>query len=150
VLHGFQKQVRVQQKLRNSTIYEKTFGVIFPPGIQSGRKLRLSRQGIKASGYIPGDVIFTASDLESKPFVRKGENIEYTTFITKSEAEHGVDLKIPTFEGDDIEIRVPTLSQDQLNKSISGKGLPLHEKPEQRGKFIVKIETIDEKHKGKK
>jgi len=154
VLRGCKKTFSVRRKVLDENgkerIEDKTFEVDVPAGIATGEQIVYTRQGNQSEKYaLPGDVIFTAVDAPHKTFKRTESDIVFTAFITKSEADNGVELMIPTLEEDECELKLPKITNPKnAKKTFEKKGLPKPNNFHVRGDLIVKFDLIDENKKG--
>lgn len=84
-------------------------------------------------------------------FKRKGSNIEYTVMVTSKEAESGVELEIPSLEGDGkwfTKTQFKGSIGSGMLKSLPNKGLPKVNEEGCRGTFYIRFEVLDNSFKG--
>jgi molecular chaperone DnaJ len=117
----------------------RTLTVRIPPGVADGQRIRLSGRGE------PGDRGGTAGDLyvlvRVKPhalFTRSGQNIGVTVPVTVAEATLGVDLVVPTLDGQ-VTVRVPPGTPSGRVLRVRGRGVP--RKSSTPGDLLVTIEV---------
>ena len=102
----------------------RTLTVRIPPGVDDGQRIRLAGRGE------PGERGGTAGDLyvlvRVKPhalFTRSGENLGITVPVTVAEATLGVDLVVPTLDGQ-VTVRVPPGTPSGRMLRVRGRGVP--------------------------
>ena len=102
----------------------RTLTVRIPPGVDDGQRIRLSGRGE------PGERGGTAGDLyvlvRVKPhdlFTRSGQNLGVTVPVTIAEATLGVDLVVPTLDGQ-VTVRVPPGTPSGRVLRVRGRGVP--------------------------
>jgi molecular chaperone DnaJ len=117
----------------------RTLTVRIPPGVDDGQRIRLSGRGE------PGERGGTAGDLyvlvRVKPhalFTRSGQNLGITVPVTIAEATLGVDLVVPTLDGQ-VTVRVPPGTPSGRVLRVRGRGVP--RKSSTPGDLLVTIEV---------
>jgi molecular chaperone DnaJ len=117
----------------------RTLTVRIPPGVDDGQRIRLSGRGE------PGDRGGTAGDLyvlvRVKPhalFTRSGQNLGITVPVTIAEATLGVDLVVPTLDGQ-VTVRVPPGTPGGRVLRVRGRGVP--RKSSNPGDLLVTIDV---------
>jgi molecular chaperone DnaJ len=118
----------------------RTLTVRIPPGVNDGQRIRLAGRGE------PGDRGGTAGDLfvlvRVKPhtlFTRSGENLGVTVPVTIAEATLGVDLVVPTLDGQ-VTVRVPPGTPSGRLLRVRGRGVP-HRGSGTAGDLLVTIDV---------
>jgi molecular chaperone DnaJ len=113
---------------------EKTRKVVvaFPPGIDSGQRLRVPGQGLPGpSGAPPGD-LYVELDVEEDPrFERDGADLVTRIHVKFSDAALGAEVNVPAL-GEDAEagsaatvpLKVPPGTQPGAVFTIKGQGVP--------------------------
>jgi curved DNA-binding protein len=98
--------------------------VKIPPGIESGKKLRLAGKGMDGvGGRPPGDLYLKVNVAEHPFFKREGSDITVDKEIKISEALLGTTIEVPTLDGSKL-IKVPPGTQSQSRIRLKGFGLP--------------------------
>jgi curved DNA-binding protein len=98
--------------------------VKIPPGIESGKKLRLAGKGMDGGGgRPPGDLYLKVNVAEHPFFKREGSDITIDKEIKISEALLGTTVEVPTLDGSKL-IKVPPGTQSQSRIRLKGFGLP--------------------------
>jgi curved DNA-binding protein len=116
---GGEKKVKFSKRGRMEEITVK-----IPPGIESGKKLRLAGKGMDgAGGRPPGDLYLKVNIAEHPLFKREGSDITVDKEIKISEALLGTTIEVPTLDGSKL-IKVPPGTQSQSRIRLKGFGLP--------------------------
>ena len=124
----------------------KKLRVKIPPGIESGKKLRLN-QGIPGVNGAPaGDAYIEVEVRPSAIFKRSAENIEVEVPIGIEDAVLGGDVQVPTLDGN-IMLHVPPGVSSGAKLRIRGKGVPTPKKygdkhGNERGDQIVSVRIV--------
>ena len=120
VASGTSKTVSFQHQGRNESITVK-----IPPGMISGKKLRLAGKG-ETSGYggPPGD-LFIQSKVNTDPtFTSEEYDLHTTITIRLSESLLGTQVGIPTLEGGELSLKIPPGTRHKTRMRLTGHGLP--------------------------
>jgi len=116
---GGEKKVRFSKRGKVEEITVK-----IPPGIESGKKLRLAGKGMDgAGGRPPGDLYLKVNIAEHPLFKREGSDITVDKEIRISEALLGTTIEVPTLDGSK-NIKVPPGTQSNSRIRLKGFGLP--------------------------
>jgi molecular chaperone DnaJ len=113
---------------------EKTRKVVvaFPPGIDSGQRLRVPGQGLPGpSGSPSGDLYVELEVEEDTRFERDGADLVTRVHVKFSDAALGAEVKVPAL-GDDadagpeatVSLKVPPGTQPGAVFTIKGQGVP--------------------------
>ncbi len=110
-----------------------------PPGINSGKKLRLAgKGGAGINGGPPGDLYLNITVLPHPIYARDGNDVYVDKTITYSQAVIGTTIEVPVLEGAAKRIKIPAGTQN--NTKIRMKGYGVHGlKGEAKGDQYVKI-----------
>lgn len=112
--------------------------VKIPPGIPSGKKLRLAGKGMEGkNGGPPGDLYLQISIREHPVFIREGDDLIVEKEIHFSEAVLGTTIEVPTLEGMK-KVKIPPGTQSHTKMRLKGLGLP-HFQGEGKGDEYVKV-----------
>ena len=102
---------------------QESIQVKIPPGIESGKKMRLRGQGEPSpNGGPSGDLIATLTVAAHPFFKRSGKNLELRLPITFSEAALGSTVDIPT-PGGTVSLKIPPGSSGGRKLRIKGQGV---------------------------
>jgi curved DNA-binding protein len=124
---------------------EKTEKVMvkIPPGISTGKKLRIQGKGESGfSGGQAGDLFIQIKVLDDPVFKLEGHHLVVEKEVTFSEAALGVKIEVPTLEGKNLQVKVPSGTQPLSKLRLKGYGLPLlgdKGKGDQFVKIVVKV-----------
>ena len=103
---------------------EKTLQVHIPPGVDSGSKLRLVREGESGRrGGEPGDLYVFIHVRPHRVFVRSGNDLICEVPVPFHTAALGGIVSVPTFSGA-AKMKIPEGTQDGARLRIKGKGVP--------------------------
>ncbi|MCS6965237.1 MAG: J domain-containing protein [Candidatus Kapabacteria bacterium] len=133
-LSGTQRRLRVG---------DKTIEVRIRPGIPDGHTLKIPGKGVP--GYLggpAGDLLLTVRVLPHSRFERRGKDLHTTLTIDLYTAILGGTANLRTLDGKTIQLRVPPESQPGTVLRLRGQGMPVYERPEQRGDLYVQL-TIE-------
>lgn len=109
-------------KGRGRTIESKEMKVTFPPGVDTGNKLRIPGEGEGGyNGGRPGDLYAIIEIEEDDRFEREDNNLIFKLEITFAQAALGDEVKIDTFYGTE-KFKIPPETQNGKIIRIKGKG----------------------------
>ncbi|MGZ3592256.1 MAG: DnaJ C-terminal domain-containing protein [Syntrophales bacterium] len=135
---GAEKKLALQ---KDDTVEEINFKI--PPGINSGKKLRLAgKGGAGGDGGPPGDLYINISIIPHPIFARDGNDIYIDKMINFSQAVLGTSIDVPTIEGAVKRIKIPPGTQNNTKVRMKGFGVPRLKgsgKGDQYVKIIVDI-----------
>lgn len=98
--------------------------VHIPPGIESGKKLRIKGQGEPGTKNAAAGDLFITITVESHPyFQRDGRNLQVEVPISVSEAILGAKVDVPTLDGLKS-LTVPAGSSSGRKLRLKGQGVP--------------------------
>jgi len=141
---GGEKKVSLPKGGKVEEIYVK-----IPPGIPSGKKLRVAGKGAAGrNGGPPGDLYLQISVRNHPIFVREGDDLIVEKEIAFSEAVLGTTMEVPTLEGMK-KVKVPPGTQCHTKMRLKGLGVP-HFQGTGRGNEYVKVIVKVPKRVGEK
>lgn len=118
---------------------EEVISIKIPAGVAEGMQLSMSGKGNAAArGGIPGDLFIQIEEIEHEHFVRDGNNLHYTQFISFPDAVLGTSLEIPTIGGK-AKIKVEAGTQSGKTVRLRNKGLPSVNGYEGKGDLLVTL-----------
>lgn len=126
--------------------------VKIPPGIQSGKKLRLAGKGHPSpAGGPPGDLLVAIHVTPHPEFKRQGYNLVRDVNILPSEAILGTTVKVETLDGSVLNLKVPPGTKSHTRLRVKGYGVP-RSKGGGRGDLFARLiinfpETLTERQK---
>lgn len=113
--------------------------VKIPPGIESGKKLRVTgKGGPSPMGGPAGDLFLKINVQPHTLFKQDGATLIHEKKIPFSQAALGTKVAIPTLEGKELTVKIPAGTQSGGRLRLKGKGLPQGPKGP-RGDLMVKI-----------
>ncbi|WP_319526527.1 DnaJ C-terminal domain-containing protein [uncultured Desulfosarcina sp.] len=120
VASGTNKTVSFQHQGRSENITVK-----IPPGMITGKKLRLAGKG-EPSGYGgPAGDLFIQSQVMTDPiFTNEEYDLHTTVTIRLSESLLGTQVGIPTLEGKELSLKIPPGTRHKTRMRLAGHGLP--------------------------
>ena len=120
VAKGANKSVTFQHQGRTENITVK-----IPPGMISGKKLRLSGKG-EQSGYggPPGDLFIQAKVIADPVFSVEDYDLNTTVTIRLSESLLGTQVSVATVEGGELNLKIPPGTRHKTRMRLAGHGLP--------------------------
>ena len=100
----------------------RSMKVRIPAGVEQGQRIRLRGKG--GPGSPPGD-LYVIVDVEDHPlFGRDGDRLTLDLPVTFAEAALGAEVKVPTYNGDSVTVRIPAGTQPGRVLRVRGAGLP--------------------------
>jgi len=134
VFHGGEKMVSYRVGSRTERISVKV-----PPGIETGKKLRLAGKGEPGPpGAQPGDLLIKINVLDHPQFKREGADLEITKEVPFSQAALGATVEVNTLEGKNLTVKLPKGTQPGARLRLKGQGLPPF-KGSGRGDLFVRV-----------
>jgi curved DNA-binding protein len=120
VASGASKSVTFQHQGRNENITVK-----IPPGMITGKKLRLSGKG-EQSGYggPPGDLFIQSRVVSDPVFSAEEYDLSITITIRLSESLLGTQVSVPTIDGGELSLKIPPGTRHKTRMRLAGHGLP--------------------------
>jgi DnaJ-class molecular chaperone len=100
----------------------ETVSVKIPPGVDSGKKIRLRGQGMPGANGAPGDLLVTLQVLAHPHFKRHGDNLELKLPVTLAEAALGAKVDVPTPAGI-VSLKIPSGCSSGKRLRVKGQGV---------------------------
>jgi DnaJ-class molecular chaperone len=101
----------------------RALDVAIPPGVETGRTLRLKGQGGPGvSGGPPGDALVELTVRPHPYFRRDGQDIRLDLPISLAEAVEGARIQVPTVTGP-VAMSIPANSNTGMQLRLKGKGV---------------------------
>lgn len=120
VASGTSKTVTFQHQGRNENITVK-----IPPGMITGKKLRLGGKGEQSAyGGPPGDLYIKSRVTPDPVFTVEDHDLHVNVTIRLSESLLGTQVKIPTLEGGELSLKIPPGTRHKTRMRLAGHGLP--------------------------
>jgi molecular chaperone DnaJ len=103
----------------------RTVTVTFPPGIDTGHRLRVSGRGMAGRrGGPPGDLYVDVRVLPHQQFDREGNDLITRATISFPDAALGTKLEVPMLDGTAEPVAIAAGTQPGHVISVAGKGMP--------------------------
>jgi molecular chaperone DnaJ len=120
---------------------EREVTVQIPAGIDDGQQIRVGGEGESGMrGGPPGDLYVLIRLREHELFRREGDDLIHVLRITPAQAALGDELRVPTIDGGEADVKVPAGAQHGQSVRLRGKGIPrLHSSG--RGDQLVYLEV---------
>jgi molecular chaperone DnaJ len=120
----------------------ETLDVRFPPGAQTGSRVRVAGRGnAGVMGGPPGD-LYIITQVEPHPFFeRRGDDLYTHVPITVTEASLGAKVEVPTIDGR-AQVRIPPGTDSGKKLRLREKGAPSARHPGKRGDQIVEVRVV--------
>lgn len=100
-----------------------TVDVSVPAGVDDQSVLRLTGQGEQIRDGVPGNLLVSLRVEEHETLKRSGRNIHFDLPINVAQATLGVELEVPTVEGQ-VMMKIPAGTQSAQQFRLRGKGVP--------------------------
>ncbi|MBW1988344.1 MAG: DnaJ domain-containing protein [Deltaproteobacteria bacterium] len=136
VATGTQKTLSIPR----GTGHEK-INVRIPPGMVTGKKIRLAGRGEPSpSGGPNGDLYIRSRVVPDSTFAVEGRDLFVNRSIKLSDALLGTTISVPTLEGKELSLKVPPGTRHQTKLRMAGHGLP-DMKGKNKGDLYVRIQV---------
>ncbi len=117
---GAEKKLTLQKEGHSEEINVK-----IPPGISSGKRLRLAgKGGAGFQGGATGDLYLNIQIQPHPVFAREGNDLYVEKTITFSQAALGTSIDVSTIDGAMKRIKVPPGTQNNTKIRMKGYGVP--------------------------
>jgi curved DNA-binding protein len=114
--------------------------VNIPAGAQTGTKVRMKGEGAMSPfGGESGDLflVLEVSEREGN-FERQGDDLHTDVRLDMFTAMLGGEVEVPTL-GTTVKLKIPAGTQSGSKMRLTGKGMPMLRKPEQRGDLYARM-----------
>jgi curved DNA-binding protein len=123
-----------------------TITIKVPKGLITGKKVRLAGKGEPSPyGGSPGDLYIRSRIVQDPVFESKEYDLYMTREIKLTEALLGTKINVPTVDGKQLSLRVPSGTKPKSKLRIAGQGLP-HMKGGGSGDLFVVIDVNWPRH----
>lgn len=120
--------------------------VKIPPGISTGKKLRIPGKGeASLTGGPAGDLYIQIKVLEDPIFKLEGQDLVVEKEINLTQALLGTKVEVPTLEGKALQVKIPPGTQPLSKLRLKGYGLPSLGEKSQGDQFIKIVVKIPKK-----
>ena len=127
---------------RGTAPKKRVLSVKIPPGIDTGKLIRMPGEGAPgALGGPPGDLYLAIDVAEDKVFERRGDDLVLKQQIRFTEAALGGEISIKTLVGEEETLKIPAGTQTGTIFRFKGKGMPRLNR-NSRGDLHVVVEVM--------
>jgi curved DNA-binding protein len=114
--------------------------VKIPPGVDTGSRVRIARQGARGSGGgPPGDLYLVISVRPDPRFDRRGDDLYTQIRAPLATMLLGGEERVPTPEGRELALSIPAGTQDGRIFRLRRQGMPRLGRPDQRGDLYAEV-----------
>eukprot|EP00041_Stephanoeca_diplocostata_P015871 m.305611 g.305611 ORF g.305611 m.305611 type:complete len:327 (+) comp20183_c0_seq3:100-1080(+) len=140
--NGCMKKMRVRRSVMNpdgytSCMRDKILTINIKPGYKEGTKITFPKNADETPNQIPGDVVFELKYHPHTRFVRKGNDLHHTAFITLADALTGCIVELMTLDGRVLSIPVNEVVRPGYTQRVAGEGFPVTKAPGTKGDLIL-------------
>lgn len=120
--------------------------VNIPAGVDNGSRLTLRGKGDAGENGGPeGDLVIFITVREDKYFVRNEQDVYLQVPVSFAQAALGCDIFVPTIDGTEVKVSIPSGTQSGKILRLKGKGFP-YINSSSRGNMYLKISVDIPKH----
>ena len=135
IVSGTTKPVSLGHSGQNERI-----NVIIPPGMVTGKKIRLAGKGEASRfGGPPGDLYIRSRISDNQTYQIDGQDLHIVQTIKLSEALLGTKISVPAVNGTELTLKVPAGARHRSKLRLAGQGIPKM-KGKSRGHLYVEIQ----------
>lgn len=120
---------------------KKVLDVYIDKGMRHGQRVVFAGEGDQAPDVVPGDIIVVLQQKEHAVFKREGDDLFMEHQLTLHEALCGYELRITHLDGRTLRVRSTpgqVVTPGDI-KCIAGEGMPVHKRPYEKGRLIIKF-----------
>lgn len=118
----------------------RTIQARIPAGVADGQKIRLKGKGAPGENGGPnGDLYVNIKVLPHPVFGRSGDNLTLTVPVTFPEAALGAEIRVPTFQGQPVTLRLPEGTPNGRTFRVKGRGAPRRDGT--KGDLLVTVDV---------
>ncbi|MEU8124477.1 molecular chaperone DnaJ [Spirillospora sp. NPDC049024] len=118
----------------------RTIQARIPAGVADGQKIRLKGKGAPGENGGPaGDLYVNIKVLPHKVFGRSGDNLTLTVPVTFPEAALGGEIRVPTFQGQPVTLKLPEGTPNGRKFRVKGRGAPRRDGT--KGDLLVTVDV---------
>jgi molecular chaperone DnaJ len=116
----------------------RSLRVSIPAGIDEGHQVRLSNEGeVGPRGGAPGSLYVAVHVAEHPELTREGTELYFEADLSIAQASLGTKLKVPTVDGEPIDVEIKPGTQPGTEIRLRGKGVPHLRRQGTRGDLHV-------------
>ncbi len=110
---------------RGSMTKKRKLEVKIPPGIETGRMIRIEGEGAPGKmGGPPGDLYLAIDVSDHDQFERQGDDLIHRLKVRFTDAALGEKVKLPVLGGGEETLNIPSGTQNHTILRIKNKGMP--------------------------
>ncbi|MEU6041705.1 molecular chaperone DnaJ [Actinomadura sp. NPDC047616] len=118
----------------------RTIQARIPAGVKDGQKIRLKGKGAPGENGGPAGDLYVNIKVRPHPvFGRSGDNLTLTVPVTFPEAALGAEIKVPTFGGQPVTLRLPEGTPNGRTFRVRGRGATRRDGT--KGDLLVTVEV---------
>lgn len=103
----------------------RTRTVTIPAGVDDGMQVRIAGEGdVGVNGGPPGNLYVQVRVQDHPFFARDDADLVHRITINIAEAALGATKAVPTLEGDDVDLEIPSGTQSGSRFRVAGRGVP--------------------------
>ena len=100
--------------------------VTIPAGVDNGARLTLRGKGDEGTNGGPaGDLVLFISVRPDRYFVREGQDVYLQVPVSMAQATLGASIFVPTIDGSEVSVEIPSGIQSGTMLRLKGKGVPV-------------------------
>jgi curved DNA-binding protein len=121
----------------------KKIEVDIKPGVRTGSRIRLAKQGMPGIGGGPaGDLFLNIEVIPDARFERHGDNLTVEVPVDLYTAMLGGEVAVPTPKGTSLMLKIPPESQNGKTFRLANKGMPKLNEPNAFGDLYARIKVV--------
>jgi molecular chaperone DnaJ len=121
----------------------RTLRVAIPAGIDEGHQIRLSGEGEAGiRGGPPGSLYVAVHVSEHPSLTREGTELYHEVDLSIAQAALGTKIRVPTVEGDEVDVDVKAGTQPGTEIRLRGRGVPHLRRASARGDLHVLVNVV--------
>ncbi|POM26581.1 Chaperone protein DnaJ [Actinomadura rubteroloni] len=118
----------------------RTIQARIPAGVADGQRIRLKGKGAPGENGGPaGDLYVNVKVAPHAVFGRAGDNLTLTVPVTYPEAALGAEIRVPTFQGQPVTLRLPEGTPNGRTLRVKGRGAPRRDGT--KGDLLVTVDV---------
>lgn len=121
----------------------KKIEVDIKPGVRTGSRVRLAKQGGPGAGGGPaGDLFLNIQVLPDPRFERNGDDLTVEVPVDLYTALLGGEVAVPTPKGTNVMLRIPPETQNGKSFRLANKGMPKLNEPNAFGNLYARVKVV--------
>jgi curved DNA-binding protein len=121
----------------------KKMEVDIKPGVKTGSRVRLAKQGSVGVGSGPaGDLFLNIEVLPDARFERRGDDVTVEVPVDLYTAVLGGEVAVPTPSGKNLILKIPAETQNGKTIRLSNKGMPKLNEPNRFGNLYARVRVV--------